>query len=36
MLDTVNDFSSADLQNVDARPTRTKDVVFILAYLKQR
>lgn len=35
MLDTVNNLSSADLQNVDARSTRAKDVIFILTDLKQ-
>lgn len=34
MFNTVNNLSSADLQNVDARSTRTKDVIFIFAYLK--
>lgn len=36
MLDTLKGLSIADLQNVDARSARTKDVVFILAYLKQK
>lgn len=34
MFNAVNNLSSADLQNVDARSTRTKDVIFILADLK--
>lgn len=35
MLNAVNDLASADLQNVDASFTRTKDVIFILAGLKK-
>lgn len=34
MFNAVNNLSSADLQNVDARSTRTKDVIFIFADLK--
>lgn len=33
MFNAVNNLSSADLQHVDARSTRTKDVIFILADL---
>lgn len=34
MFNAVNNLSSADLQNVDAGATRTKDVIFIFANLK--
>lgn len=34
MLNTVHDLSSADLQNIDTRSTRAKDVLFIFADLK--
>lgn len=34
MFNAVNNLSSADLQNVDARSTRTKDVIFIFADLE--
>lgn len=35
MLNTVHDLPCADLQNIDTRSTSAKDVLFILADLKQ-
>lgn len=34
MFNAVNNLSGADVQNVDARSTRTKDVIFIFADLE--